>query len=206
MHVSCMLERADRLARGHTDLRSCVACSCERAGGRRPIHLAELARGLPMTESGGRWAALRNTMQCADLLQRDVPGPGPASYLTTGVHGSFEFMVRSQWRIQTFSFLLCSLLSDALGLPQATYLDFPRSRELEVAVGRYRALFRRVRDPIAGCPAPVNKRVAIHLAQRPRILPSRKERLTRWTLRVLNVLERKVPRSLPFRWRRRLRR
>ena len=159
-----------------------------------------------MTESGGRWAALRNTMQCADLLQRDVPGPGPASYLTTGVHGSFEFMVRSQWRIQTFSFLLCSLLSDALGLPQATYLDFPRSRELEVAVGRYRALFRRVRDPIAGCPAPVNKRVAIHLAQRPRILPSRKERLTRWTLRVLNVLERKVPRSLPFRWRRRLRR
>ena len=80
-------------------------------------------------------------MQCADLLQRDVPGPGPASYLTTGVHGSFEFMVRSQWRIQTFSFLLCSLLSDALGLPQATYLDFPRSREWEVAVGRYHELF-----------------------------------------------------------------
>ena len=29
VHVSCMLERADRLARGYTDPRSCVVCSRE---------------------------------------------------------------------------------------------------------------------------------------------------------------------------------
>ena len=58
VRVSCMLEPADRLVIGHTDSRSCVACSCEWAGGRRPLHPAELAAGLPMTESGGRWAAL----------------------------------------------------------------------------------------------------------------------------------------------------
>ena len=40
-------------------------------------HPAELARGLPMNESERRWAALRNIVQFADLLQRDVPGPGP---------------------------------------------------------------------------------------------------------------------------------
>ena len=93
VHVSCMLGPADRLARGHIDPRFCVACSCEWVGGRRPPHPAMLARGLPMTQSGGRWAALRNTMQFADFLQRD--GPGPASYLTTGVHKSFELMIRA---------------------------------------------------------------------------------------------------------------
>ena len=94
-----------------------------------------------MSESGGRWAALRNTMQFADLLQRNVPGPGPASYLTTGVYDSFEVMVRSQGRSPTSSLLLRSLFSDALVQLQAAYLDFPRSSEWEVAVGRYRALF-----------------------------------------------------------------
>ena len=37
--------------------------------------------------------------------------------------------------------LLCSLFSDGLGLPRAAYVDFPRPREWEAAVGRYRALF-----------------------------------------------------------------
>ena len=169
VHSSCMLERADRLARGHIDPRSCVACRSEWAGGRRPPHPAELASGLPMNESGERWAALRNTMQFADLLQRDVPGPGPASYLTTGVYSSFELMVRAHGRSPTSSFLLCSLFSDALGLPQAAYLDFPRSREWAVAVGRYHAV-RRVRDPITGYPAPVNKPTALHWAPCLRIL------------------------------------
>ena len=117
MHVSCMLERADRLAKGYTDPRSCVACSLEGAGRRRPPLPADLARGLSISESEGRWAALRNIMQFADLLQRDVPGPGPASYLTTGVYDSFELMIRSQGRTPTLSFLLCSLFSDAMGLP-----------------------------------------------------------------------------------------
>ena len=94
-----------------------------------------------MTESGGRWAALKNATQFANLLQRDVPRPGPTSYLTTGVYDSFKLMVHSQGRSPISSFLWCSMFSDALGLPQAAYLDFPRSSEWEVAVDRYRALF-----------------------------------------------------------------
>ena len=94
-----------------------------------------------MTESWGRWAALCNTMQFTDHLQRDVPGPGPASYSTTGVYNSFELIVRAQGRTPASSFLLCSLFSDALGLPQAAHLDFPCARGWEVAVGCYRALF-----------------------------------------------------------------
>ena len=50
-------------------------------------------------------------------------------------------MVRAHGRSPTSSFLLCSLFSDALGLLQEAYLDFPRSREWEVAVDRYRTLF-----------------------------------------------------------------
>ena len=37
-------------------------------------------------------------------------------------------------------FLLCSLFSDALSLTRAAYLDFPRPREWEAAVGRYHAM------------------------------------------------------------------
>ena len=84
--------------------------------------------------------ALRNTVQFADLLQRDVPGPGAASHLKTGVYCSFELTVRAHGKSPTSSFLLCSLFSDALGLPQEAYLDFPRSREWEVAVYCYRTL------------------------------------------------------------------
>ena len=61
--------------------------------------------------------------------------------MTTGVYSPFELMVRAHGRSPTSSYLLCSLFSDALGLPQGTYLDFPGSREREVAAGRYRALF-----------------------------------------------------------------
>ena len=143
VHSSCMLERVDRLARGHIDLKSSAACSSEWAGGRRPPYPTELASssGLPTNESGQRWAALRSTIQSADLLQRDVPGPGPASYLTAGVYSSFELMVCAHGRNPTSSFLLCSLFSDVLGLPQEGYLDSPLSREWEVAVDLYRTLF-----------------------------------------------------------------
>ena len=88
VHVCCMLERAEHLAKGHVDPRSFAACRSEWAGGNRPPHPAELARGLPMTESGGMWAALTSTIQFADLLQRGAPGPGSDSYLTTGVYSS----------------------------------------------------------------------------------------------------------------------
>ena len=95
MHVRCMLERADHIARGHADPRSCIACRSEWAGGIRPAYPTELARGLPMTERGGIWAALRSTIRFAGLLQRDIPGPGPASYLTTCVYSSFDLMLRA---------------------------------------------------------------------------------------------------------------
>ena len=94
-----------------------------------------------MTEPGGRWAAFRSTIQFADLLQRGAPGPESDSYLTTGVCSSFELIVRAHGKSSTYWNLLCSLFSDALGLPRGAYLDFPCSREGEVAAGRYRALF-----------------------------------------------------------------
>ena len=53
---------------------------------------------------------------------------------------SFQLMVRVHGKNQTSSYLVCCLFSDALGLLQGAYLDFPRSREW-VAVGRYCALF-----------------------------------------------------------------
>ena len=93
-----------------------------------------------MTEPGGRWGALRSTIQFADFIQRDVPGPEPASYLTTGVYISFEIMARIHRRSPTSSFLLFSLFSDALGMPQGEYLDFPWPKDWEAAAGRYRAL------------------------------------------------------------------
>lgn len=89
-----------------------------RGGGRKttPPHPAEIARYLPINESGGRWTtALRNVVQFAEFLQRDVPGPGPASYPTTSVCSSFELVVRAHGRSPTSSSLLCSLFSDALG-------------------------------------------------------------------------------------------
>ena len=50
-------------------------------------------------------------------------------------------MVRAQRRSPTSLFLLFSLFSDALVVPRSAYFDFPRLREWEVAVDRYRTLF-----------------------------------------------------------------
>ena len=52
--VRCMLERVNRPARGHVDPRSCIAGRSKWVGGSRSPHPAEVGRGLPMTESGGR--------------------------------------------------------------------------------------------------------------------------------------------------------
>ena len=82
-----------------------------------------------MTEPGRTWAVLRSTILFADLPQRGVPGPGSDSYLTTVVYSYFELMVRAHGRRPTSSYLLCSLINDAVGLPQGAYLGFPRSRE-----------------------------------------------------------------------------
>ena len=153
----------DRIAsrEGIMDPRSCVACSSECAGGRRPPHREELASicGLPTNEPGQGWAALRSTVQFADLLQRNVPGPGPTSYLS---HNRRLQLFRAHGTCpreepNSSSFLLCSPFCDALGLPQEAYLDFPRSREWEVAVGPLPHAVRRARDPITACPAPITK-------------------------------------------------
>ena len=116
-------------------------------------------------------------MQFSDLLQRDVPGLGPASYLTTGV---YELMVHAQARSPTSSFLLRSLFNDALGLPQAAYLDFPRSRGREVAVGRYPALFVAFGIRSKDILLQLIKPAALHWAPRPRTLgrPRRRVRGT----------------------------
>ena len=168
VHISCMLDQAEGLATGYVDPRSCIVCC--REGGRRPPHPAELARRLLVNESGGRWAALRNVMQFTELLQRDVPRPGTASYVATSVYSSFELMVNAHGRSPTSSFLLFSLFSDALGRPQAAYLDFPRPREWEAAADRYLALFTTFGIRSQKYPASVNKPVALHWVPRPRIL------------------------------------
>ena len=105
MHARCMLDRAEHLTRRHADPRLCVAFR------------SALAGGLPMSGQGRRWAAVRSALQFALLFRWDAPGPGPASYATTGVYSTFELMVRAYERSPNPSFLLCSLLCDARSLP-----------------------------------------------------------------------------------------
>lgn len=45
------------------------------SGGSRPPHPGEFARGLPMTESEGMWAALRGTMQFGEFLLSSILEP-----------------------------------------------------------------------------------------------------------------------------------
>ena len=146
-----------------------------------------------MNESEGRWAALRIIMQFADLLQREVPAPGPATYLTSGIYSSFELMVSVHGGSPTSSFLLCSLFSYALGLPRAVYLDFPRPRKWEEAAGRYRVLFTTfgIRSQDILLPL-TNRRLYIgpHIQEYLVGLDAEwEELLTRWTLWVQNALE-----------------
>ena len=70
-----------------------------------------------MTELGGRWAAIGRALQFATLLQQDVLGTEPASYVTTGVHNTFELMATALRRRSTSLSVLCSLFSDAMDLP-----------------------------------------------------------------------------------------
>ena len=65
----------------------------------------------------------------------------PASYVTTGVHNTFELMATALRRSSISSSMFCSLFSDAMDLPQETCLDFPRTREWEEAAAHYRTLF-----------------------------------------------------------------
>ena len=114
----CMLDRAERLARGHADPQPCVACRSEWPARNWPFHPTELADDLPRPWPRGRWSAVGGALQIAELLEEDGPRLDPASYVTTGSHDTFEELVEAHGSSPTPSFLLCSLFGDALGLPQ----------------------------------------------------------------------------------------
>ena len=141
LHARCMWDRAESLKNGRVDPHPYVTCRSEWPARSRPPHPAELAQGLPRPQPGRRWPAVESTLQFVELLEEGVHRLDSASHVTTGSHNTFELMVRAHGRDPTPSFLLCSLFSDALGLPSAAYLDLPRPREWESAVSRYCTLF-----------------------------------------------------------------
>ena len=141
----------------------------------------------------GRWRAVRGALQFATRVRRHISGLESASYMTTGIYGTFELMLHAHGRSSTSSFLLCSLFCDALDLPQGPCLDFPRPREWKTAAGRYGTLF-------AACaiqPQDIflrlqNQRIYIapHVQQYLVGLDAEcEERLTRWTFGVRSALE-----------------
>ena len=188
-----MLDRAEKFARGHADPRPCVACGSAWPGGSRPPHPVELDRGISMDGHEGRWGAVRGALQFAARVQRHTSGLESASYMTTGIYGTFELMLHAHGRSSTSSFLLCSLFCDALDLPQGAYLDFPRPREWEPAAGRYRTLFTAYSiQPQDILLRLQNQRIYIapHVQQYLVDLDAEcEERLTRWTLGVQSALE-----------------
>ena len=129
-HASCMLHRAEHLASGHAEPQPCVTCRSECPARNLPPHPVEMAEDLPRPLPGGRWPTVEGALQFAELIEEyGAPLLQPASYVTTSSHETFELMVRTHGRSPTSSFLLFSLFSDALSLPQRAYLDFPRPRE-----------------------------------------------------------------------------
>ena len=84
---------------------------------------------------------MRGALQFVTRVQRHISGQESASYVTTGISGTFELMIHVHGRSSTSPFSLCFLFCDVLDLPQEAYLDFPRPREWETAAGRYRTLF-----------------------------------------------------------------
>ena len=80
-------------------------------------------------------------MQFAELFDEDGRQLDPASFVTIGSLDAFEEIVRIHGSSTTYSFLLCTLFGDGLGLPQGAYLDFPRPREWRAAACHYREIF-----------------------------------------------------------------
>ena len=103
-----------------------------------------------------------------------------------------------------------TLFSNALGLPQAAYLDLPRLRdEWEVAVGRCRELFAAFGVQSQDVLLRLTNRRLYNGSHAQEYLAGRgvewEERLTRWTLGVQHALQEDTALS-PFRGRRRFRR
>lgn len=126
---------------GYVDPRPFVACRSERSGEIQSPHQTELARGLPVTEPGGRWALVRGALQLITLLQRGVPGPQKASFVTAGVHSTFKLMVSAHGRSPIVLVPHVLPVQRCPRLPQGAYLDFPSSREWEAVVARSRSMF-----------------------------------------------------------------
>ena len=141
----------------------------------------------------GRWGAVRGALQFATRVQRHISGLELASYVATGIYGTFELMLHTHGKSSTSSFLLCPLLCDALDLPQGAYLDFPRPREWGTAAGRYCTLFAAYAiQPQDILLRLQNQRIYIapHVQQYLVGLDAEcEERLTRWTLGVRSALE-----------------
>ena len=68
---------------------------------------------------------MRSTLQFTEPFKEGVPRLDPANHVTTGLHNTFELMVKAHGRSPTSSFLFFSVFNDALGLPLPAYLDCP---------------------------------------------------------------------------------
>ena len=140
-----------------------------------------------------RWAVVSGALQFAAHVHRGISGPESASYVTTGIDGTLELMLRTHGRSPTPLFLLCPLFCDALDLSQETYLDLPRPREWEAVAGRYCLLFAAYaihpHNILLRLP---NQRLYIesHVREYQVGLDAEcEERITRWTLEVQSTLE-----------------
>ena len=94
-----------------------------------------------MNEHEARLAAMRVALQFAARVRLGIPRPGPASYVTTGVYGMFEFKLRAHGGSPNT--LLCAVfpVPRCADLHQREYLDFLRPKEREAAASHYRTLF-----------------------------------------------------------------
>ena len=150
------------------------------SGGRRPPRPAELARGLSMNGHEGRWVAVRGGLQFAARVQRSIPGPEPASYVTTGIYSTFELMLRAMGGAQSRR-SCCAPCTRCAG-PASR--GVPRSSPTEGMGSGGRPLpnaVRCIRRPTAGYSAPTSEPKALIRTSRPRLsgrTPRRKRRTT----------------------------
>ena len=136
---------------------------------------------------------MTSALQFAAILERGDHGTEPVSYVTTGVHTTFEIMVSTLGRSSTPPFVLCSLFSDELDLPQEACPDFPRAREWLEASAQHSTLFAaygiRQQDILLRLP---NRRhyIALQVEEYLAGLDTEwEERSTRWTLGAQRALE-----------------
>ena len=131
---------------------------------------------------------MRDALHIAELLRLGAPGLELASYVMHGAHNKFEAMNRALGRNRTFSFFMCSLFRDFLGLPQGGHLGLLGPMGEKEAAGQYRTLFTafQIRSPHIFLRLPSQRPyVGPQVQQYPGGLDAEWEkRLTRWTLGV----------------------